>query len=400
MLCPYCGDLPSVHKTQKDDGNLRSRNTKLKKWTDEELQYMREYQCKSCGGDIFTDDTTSATLCPYCGNAVMLCGRLSGIYRPQKVIPFQISKEQALDGLDRFIGDKRYVHRGFLDKRRLEEVKGVYVPFWIYDATVEGDMTFKCFNERVWTEGDYRYTQRNYYRARRSGEMDFKKLPVVASTKVSEEMMESLEPFDHMKSEQFLTGYLSGYVADKYDIEEEDAFYRARDRMSETIESELCSTVDYDDVRIDETDTVVQRYRCGFSLYPVWLMSTVWNGKVFSFAMNGQSGKMAGSIPLDWSKLLGVSALIALIIAAVFSLVGYIIDTEYLFPGYSILGSMMGVTIGALYFRWFRMKLNNVHHQNSAGLYSVDYSFNLTDEEDEFLYKEVFSRKINGNDDD
>ena len=129
-------------------------------------------------------------------------------------------------------------------------------------------------------------------------------------------------------------------------------------------------------------------------------MSTVWNGKVFSFAMNGQSGKMAGNIPLDWSKLLGVSALIALIIAAVSSLVGYIIDTEYLFPGYSILGSMMGVTIGALYFRWFRMKLNTVHHQISAGLYSVDYSFNLTDEEDEFLYKEVFSRKINGDDDD
>ena len=398
MLCPYCGDLSSVYKTAKDDARPRSKK-RSKNWSAEELQYISEYQCESCGGDIFTDQTTSATLCPYCGNAVMLRGRLSGSLRPQEVIPFQISKERALEGLEEYIGEKRFVHKDFLDKRKLEEVKGVYVPFWIYDATMEGNMTFKCVNERVWTEGKYEYTQRKYYRVSRSGEMDFNYLPVVASTKVSDEIMESLEPFNHLKSKSFITGYLSGYVADKYDIEEEDAYPRAFQRMTESLESELCSTVDYDEVSIHMSDTYATSCSCSYSLYPVWLMSSVWNDKVFTFAMNGQTGKMVGNLPLYWSKLLAISLLFVLMAAALFTFIGYLFSPKYV-ALFALMGLLFGSSFAIAFYLWFSNKLKTLHHENNANRYSNVFSFHLIDEDDEFLYDEVTRKRIDDDDDD
>lgn len=320
MICPYCGTLSDVLDTISNDGNLRSKKKrKNANLTDEELQYISEYQCVSCGGEIYADDTTSATLCPYCGNAVILRGRVSGMLRPKKIIPFQISKEQALEGLDRFIGSKHFVHKDFIDRRKLDEVKGLYVPFWIFDAKASGDITYDCVNQRVWTQGDYEYTERKYYSVRRAGDLEFHDLPVTASSKMSDDMMESIEPYDVSMSTNFITGYLSGYIADRYDIEEESAFPRAEKRMFRSVQSELSATVHYDEVRISEKEMDMPWSRSRYVLYPVWMISSVWKDQVFTFAMNGQTGKFVGDLPMDKglrNKYFAISFAIAGAVAA------------------------------------------------------------------------------------
>jgi len=397
MICPYCGVLTDVYDTRKNDRNLRSKKENISKWSYEELQYINEYQCISCGGDIYTDDTTAATLCPYCGNAVILRGRLSGTLRPNSIVPFQITKEQAISGLDDFIGTKHFVNRDFIGKRKLDEVKGLYVPFWIYDADVSGDMIFRCVNESVWTKGNYEYTERRYYEARRIGNLRFHNLPVTASSKISPEMMESIEPFNQSKSTGFLTGYLSGYVADKYDIEDESAFTRAEQRMSSSIESELEGTLYYDEVNVIESDIDVIRYNSSYVLYPVWLLSSIWNGKVFSFAMNGQTGKMAGNLPVSRTRLLALFAFVSLVFAGFFSIISLLANGQVLLM-FVIPGLVIGMVMGIVFVSSCKKDLVTVQLSDDADRYS-DH-LDLRKKEDHYLYKEVTKRKIYDDDDD
>ena len=182
---------------------------------------MSEYQCKTCGGNLYTDENTSATICPYCGNAVMLKGRLSGTLKPDLVIPFQMTKEQALKGLAEHTGSKWFVAKAYKESNQLDEVKGLYVPFWVYDADLDADVVYNCVDERTWRSGNTEYTERKYYRVRRAGDIAFDHVPADGSSKMPDDLMESIEPFDHDKAMDFTTAYLSGYVADKYDIDQE-----------------------------------------------------------------------------------------------------------------------------------------------------------------------------------
>ncbi len=399
MSCPYCLTLLDVADLKDEDGDLSSvdKNDVLE-WSADELQYMCEYQCVSCGGDIYTDDTTSATLCPYCGNAVVLRGRLSGDLKPYQIIPFQISKEKALIGLDVFIGRKRFVHKEFIDKRKLDEVKGLYVPFWAYDSLIHGDMTFDCYNEYSWTEGDYEYTEREYYRVKRIGDMHFNDLPVAASSKVSAEMMESIEPYDHSKCRDFITGYLSGYVADKYDISSESTRPRAEERMFSTVRSEIRSTVNYDVVKVSESAFDMPWCETKYVLYPVWLISSKWNNKMFIFAMNGQSGKTAGNLPVGWSNLLLMSSLIVLLFTGLCSSIPFL-NGEGFNPGYLAIGLLIGLTLGIVNVLWYRDQLKSVQYNKNADLYSDASGLSLRIKQDQYLYRKVSKVKI-ANDDD
>ena len=402
MECPFCGTFTEVFNTKKNEGSLRSKKKKKKnetKLTSEELQYFSEYQCVSCGGDIYTDETTSATLCPYCGNAVILRGRVSGMLKPSEIIPFQISKEQALEGLDAFIGSKRFVHKDFINKRKLDEVKGLYVPFWLFDADLTGEMTFDCVNERVWTKGDYEYTERKYYEVKRAGDLSFSDVPVVGSTKVSAEMMESIEPYRSYKGTDFLTGYLSGYVADMYDIDQYSARPRAEERMLNSFESELISTVDYDEVTVSDKGLDVERCKGRYALYPVWLMSSVWNNQTFTFAMNGQTGKTAGNLPVSWSGLLLTSALITILSIGIPSLFSFLISKDFNLI-FVVIGLLIGCVISIVLIVSYSNQLVTIQSKKSASGYYDSYSLDLSIEEDEYLYKKVTKRKINDDDDD
>ena len=165
---------------------------------------------KSCGGEVITDSTTTATSCPYCDNSIVLTGQMKDSFRPDLVIPFQIDKNAAIEALSNHRSDKKFLPAAFKDRNHLEEVIGVYVPFWLYNCTANGDMSYRATRSTHWSDANNNYIRTHHYQLVRRGEADFVKIPADGSKKMADEMMEAIEPFDYSKAVEFKTPYLAG----------------------------------------------------------------------------------------------------------------------------------------------------------------------------------------------
>lgn len=333
MKCPYCDtefDLETLKKydeqlsreaEQKDDISDWQTDPG-KQWQEGETDGMNVYTCKSCGGEIVSDENTGATSCPYCGNPVILTERFRGALRPDMVIPFKLDKKAAKEAYYKHIKGRPLLPKVFRRENHIDEIKGIYVPFWLFDADVAADARYKATKVRTWSDSDYDYTETSYYSVDRSGNMSFVSVPVDGSSRMSDDLMESIEPYKVADAVEFQTAYLSGYLADKYDVDAQQSTDRARERMKESAQDVLRDTVKgYASVIPENTNVRISGGDAKYALYPVWILNTTWRGKKYIFAMNGQTGRMTGDLPVDngaytrW--LLGLTA--------VFSIAAYLV---------------------------------------------------------------------------
>ena len=112
--------------------------------------------------------------------------------------------------------------------------------------------------------------------------------------------MESIEPYDFSDAVDFRTAYLAGYLADKYDVTAEQSIERANKRVKRSTEEAFASTVKgYATVTTESSSIKLRGGKAKYALYPVWILNTTWNGNKYTFAMNGQTGKFAGDLPVD-----------------------------------------------------------------------------------------------------
>ncbi len=333
MKCPYCDtefDLETLKKydeqlsreaEQKDDISDWQTDPG-KQWQEGETDGMNVYTCKSCGGEIVSDENTGATSCPYCGNPVILTERFRGALRPDMVIPFKLDKKAAKEAYYKHIKGRPLLPKVFRRENHIDEIKGIYVPFWLFDADVAADARYKATKVRTWSDSDYDYTETSYYSVDRSGNMSFVSVPVDGSSRMPDDLMESIEPYKVADAVEFQTAYLSGYLADKYDVDAQQSTDRARERMKESAQDVLRDTVKgYASVIPENTNVRISGGDAKYALYPVWILNTTWRGKKYIFAMNGQTGRMTGDLPVDngaytrW--LLGLTA--------VFSIAAYLV---------------------------------------------------------------------------
>ncbi len=229
-----------------------------------------------------------------------MTGRLSGALKPDYVIPFQLDKKAARQALKNFYAGKRLLPKDFKDRNHINEVKGVYVPFWLFDAKADVTMRYKATKVRTWSDSKYYYTETNYFHVSRGGNMKFIRVPVDGSKKMPDDIMESLEPFDFSEAVDFQTAYLAGYLADKYDVDSKESIGRANERIRRSAQAAFDATVKgYTTVTKEAGSIRLRNGKVKYALFPVWLLSTTWNGQNYLFAMNGQNGKMAGDLPLD-----------------------------------------------------------------------------------------------------
>ena len=285
-------------------------------WDEGETDGLRVYSCKQCGGEIVADETTGATHCPYCGNPVVLTGHFSGALKPDLVIPFQVDKKAAIAALNNHYKGKLLLPKVFKDQNHIEEVKGLYVPVWLFDADADADIHYRASRTRSWSDSEYRYTETTYFSVYRSGGIGFENVPVDGSTKMEDALMESIEPYDITGAVPFKSAYLPGYLADKYDVDAEASIARANERIKRSTEEAFRSTVHgYTSVTTVDSAVNLQNGKARYALYPVWILNTDWNGQKFTFGINGQTGKVAGDLPMDkgkfWTWLVGVSGAVA-----------------------------------------------------------------------------------------
>ena len=273
---------------------------------------MKAYCCPSCGAELICDQTTAATSCPYCGNPTVVPGQFSGILKPDYVLPFKLSKEDAIKALKKHYHKKPLLPSTFSKANHLEEIKGMYVPFWMYDGEASGSSQFHATAVHTYTSGDYEITETSHYDVRRAGSIGFEKIPVDASSKMPDDYMDSIEPYDYAELKPFSTAYLPGFLADKYDVSVEDSRERADKRCAGSLLSALESTVSgYTSCNETHRDIHLKRGKVYYALLPVWILNTRWEGKDFLFAMNGQTGKLVGSLPVSTKRVIGLFAAIA-----------------------------------------------------------------------------------------
>ncbi len=308
MKCPYCDTEYEVETLTSYDEVLKSEtpddmkwdSTAGKDWEGTEADGLNVYVCNSCGGEIIGDETLAATACPYCDNPVILMGQFKGDLKPDYVIPFKLDKKAAKEALKKHYSGKRLLPKVFKDENHIDEIKGVYVPFWLFDTDASANIRYKATRVRTWSDSNYNYTQTSFFSVKRAGTIGFDKVPVDGSTKMADDLMESIEPFDFSKAVDFQTAYLSGYLADKYDVNSEQSIERANQRIKKSTEDAFASTVTgYASVVPEASSVQFKNGSAKYALYPVWLLNTSWQGKKYTFAMNGQTGKMVGDLPLD-----------------------------------------------------------------------------------------------------
>jgi DNA-directed RNA polymerase subunit RPC12/RpoP len=269
----------------------------------EDADGMKVYNCPSCGAELICDATTAATSCPYCDNPTIVPGQFGGVLKPDYVIPFKINKEQAIAALKKHYVGKRLLPNEFQNQNHLEEIKGIYVPFWLFDGEAEGRMRFEATKTTTYRSGEYRITKTMYYDVHREGVVSFARIPVDGSTKMPDDYMDSIEPFNYEELKPFSTAYLPGYMADKYDVTVEESGKRADTRAENTAADCIRNTVTgYVGVMESSRNIHLKRGEVKYALLPVWILNTKWNGKTYMFAMNGQTGKFVGDLPVDQGK--------------------------------------------------------------------------------------------------
>lgn len=404
MKCPYCDTVFSVEDLKgKDDALDEEPQSEAQwdqpdgEWKNGETDNMNVYSCKSCGGEIVAEATTGATTCPYCGNPVVLTGRFSGDLKPDYVIPFKLDKEAAKAALKTHMSKKKLLPKLFSRENHIDEIKGVYVPFWLYDAEVFADLRFKGTKVRTWTDSRNSYTETSYYDILRSGTIAFDNVPADGSSKMPDDLMESLEPFDFSEAVDFQTAYLSGYIADRYDVKSEECTERVNQRMRTTTTAAFRDTISgFGSVSENGGTVTFNNAKAKYALYPAWLLNTTYEGKQYTFAMNGQSGKFVGDMPMDKGAYWKWHLLYALL----FSVLGYGIylitqlfgsnaQAQYFSPLWLFLCIVGGFLLALIPMGVLKGQIHNVHSKKEAANYTREGSFTLAVKRDIFLHKNV-----------
>ena len=345
LCCDYCGSVFDVQEIEermqsaqasaeeafraRETEKSASRGTLDGSWDtshmnsswDSDARNLLVYSCPSCGAELLCDASTAATSCPYCNNPAIVPGQFSDMLRPDFVIPFQVNKDAAVAAMRKHYQGKPFLPSAFLAGNHIQEVKGIYVPFWLFDGTADADVQFDATRSSTRRESKYEVITTSHYRVRRAGSVAFEKIPVDASSKIPDDLMDSIEPYEYAAFQPFSTAYLPGFLADRYDVSIQESLPRAEERCVNSILRTLENTISgYEHCSCVSRSVSLHRGAVHYALLPVWLLNTRWNGKNFLFAMNGQTGKFVGDLPVSWKKFVltffAIAAPLAAAIAA------------------------------------------------------------------------------------
>ena len=304
MFCVFCDSEFEVSEFAAKDEELDTAKPKEKpEWQEGEQDGMFIYQCSHCGGEVVGDDTLAATTCPFCDMPVVLKSQFRGDLKPEYVIPFKIKKDEAVARLAQFCKGKKLLPKSFLENNRIESIKGLYVPFWLFDCNADANMTYEATRTSTWSDASYIYTKTDYYEICREGSIAFDNIPIDGASKMDDAYMESIEPYNYDDMVEFQSAYLAGYLADKYDVDVAASTPRAEARIDASVKKMFSDTVKgFGSKRLVSSNINHKYGDKSYALLPVWILSTRYNNEIYTYAMNGQTGKFIGRLPIDKGK--------------------------------------------------------------------------------------------------
>ncbi|MBQ7475907.1 MAG: hypothetical protein IJT06_00760 [Selenomonadaceae bacterium] len=332
ITCEYCGtefEASAIEEMFKAKRELAARAQEAREsswdtqnageeWTEDEAAALKAFTCSSCGAEIVCDENTMATECVYCGNPTMIPKRFDGALKPDLIIPFKKTKQDAVAALKKFYEGRWLLPSNFTANNRVEAIQPMYVPFWLFDSQVDATAEFRAAKIRSYDSGSDVVTERQIYTCQRAGTMRFMKIPADGSKKMDDNFMDSIEPFDYKELVDFTSAYLTGYLADKYDVSADECTERVNKRMENSAIEVLRSSVQgYDECNLEDSAVVKNIGKVFYAMVPVWILTTRYDNKPYTFMMNGQTGKVVGSLPYDTFKSFLYPAILAVVLTPV-----------------------------------------------------------------------------------
>lgn len=314
LKCHSCGNTFSgetvrqVSEIERDEGSSSTDwDMQGHNYSQDEAARTKTFSCSSCGAELITDETTVATNCAFCGSPSIIPTQFTPGTRPEKIIPFTVSKESAEKTFYNYFRGKKMLPSVFLKGRnQISKIHQLYVPFWLFSCKADADMTFDGRRVMTRRSGQYMETITQHYLIRRAGNLNFENLPIDASEKIENDITETLEPYKVDLSIGFSPETLSGAMANRADVSPETCKKRANLRITNTTESVMRNTISgYSSVITRNKNISVDNGISLPVLFPMWQITTIREGKSYTFAINGQTGKLTTNIPYSKSKFFG-----------------------------------------------------------------------------------------------
>ena len=273
------------------------------------------YHCPSCGSEVLTDETTVATECYYCHNPVVLQGKLTADMKPDEVLPFSISKEKAIEGFMQWVGKKRFVPKGFFARDQVKQMQGVYYPHFVTRAELDGRYEGEGLRSTVMDSGQYIVTTTEHFAITRRADITFRNIMRPALKSTDRKLSDGIHPFPLEEVKPFSGAYLSGFLAERRDLDVKDATADVADELKEYVSPLLTQTVHYT-AQSGSASASVNNSSSQYVLLPTWVLTYHKSGEKdpYFYAMNGRTGEVCGKLPINRGKLrmvgLGLSAIL------------------------------------------------------------------------------------------
>ena len=306
--CLYCAQVFSEEQLRDQSEQRQVEADAAQEESKAAGGQLRAYQCRMCGAEIVTDETTAATRCYFCHSPVVLHDRLDDDFRPDGVIPFQLDRAAAEKQFTDHISRKKFLDRGFFNGAQLEMFSGVYYPWWYAD--IEGDAEFQGEGRRisVSTTPSHVVTTTRVYRVHRQGRLSFRRLARKALVKADGKLSDGIHPYDANGVKPYASGYLSGFLAEKRDVPEATAKAEMVREADGYAHSMMTRNHPFNSLS-GETSFKADSVRMKYVLLPAWVLTYKGgkDGAPYYYMMNGQTGKVCGKLPIDKPKLLAAA---------------------------------------------------------------------------------------------
>ena len=313
--CQFCTQTFTEEEILQDQQKRIEEEQQRQKRIKKDQSRKKICHCPECGAELITDIDTEVCSCIFCGNKIIEEKPLKESFEPWKVIPFRVSREQAVDSLRKMCRKKPFLPGCFKEKAHLESLTGVYVPFWLNDCYANTSVKARGEKSSTWKEGDCTYTKTDRYDLTREGALAYRLLPTDASAQLDDSMMDALEPFDYGDLQEFRSDYLKGFFAQKYDVTQEDCKERIQRRVEESAGEQIRSSCkDFANLDITSERIDLLKINSRHVMMPVWLLRTCYKEGCYLLMINGQTGKMVGDLPLCKGKVLAFTAILAVML--------------------------------------------------------------------------------------
>lgn len=315
IACEYCNAEFPV--TDFEDHTLRDEvndNQVDDTYSSEEItDGMVIYKCEECNAEVITSDKTMATECAYCGHAITITSKAVGNFRPECVIPFAITKETAMEIFKKYVKSSWLTPKVFSTSPSIEKMQGLFVPYYLHSMVLDGMSIVEGERTTSHKRGYDKITDHKVYEVDVEVHADFNNIPTDASKQLEDGLMDTVEPYDYNNVKDYNPAYLAGFFAEQADVTKEDTIQRAKDKaydgMSDKIR-ECAGNLSKKCIKSNLIDK--SNEKISYTMLPIWLFHVKWKDTVHHFAINGQTGKVVGKLPLDKVKLVISSIGIAL----------------------------------------------------------------------------------------